>query len=382
MAKLTSFSEMFGQINNSENQTNLSIDLLVPYSKHEFTLYEGERFDEMVDSIKSFGIIQPIIVRPLNNKYEILAGHNRTECGKAAGLKEIPSVIIEVNDELAEDIVNETNLQQRSFADMKISEKASIIEKHYKKLKKQGKRQHFTDSIDKANKDTRDYIASEYGITGRDLSRLMRINQLIRPLKDMVDKKELPFIAAVNISYLDPTNQIVLERVIKDTSKKCTLKHSETIKKLNSEDYFLLNDPEDTFVAILNNKFGKEKKVKEETISEKEYPELKNDKERLEFIDNYDKWGEWYFDKKIGAQYFKFSLPDETNIIVVRHRVNGSQDYLNSGFTPPAFYITDKENPSLSCYNQKSSKEICLHLKKALPQKSLNAPKKLKEKTL
>lgn len=378
MAKLTSFEEMFGEINNSRNQTTLPIELLVPYSKHEYRLYEGERFDEMVDSIKTYGIIQPIIVRPLGDKYEILTGHNRTECGKAAGLSEVPVIIIDVDDNLAGEIVDETNLQQRSFADMKISEKASIIEKHYNKLKKQGKRQHFTDSIDAANKDTRDYIASEYGITGRDLSRLMRINHLIQPLKDMVDKKELPFIAAVNLSYLDSTNQIVLDRVIKDTSKKCTLKHSESIKKLNSEDYFLLNDPEDTFIAILNNKFNIEKKGKDEIVSEEKYPQLKNDEERFEFLENYDKWGEWYFDKKIGAQYFKFSLPNETNIIVVRHRVNGSQDYLNSGFTPPTFYITDKENPSLSCYNQKSFKEVCLHLKTSLPPKFQVKPNKEK----
>jgi len=106
----------------------LSLDIadLVPYTNHPFKLYEGDRLDDMVRSIKELGVLMPVIVRPNEDEtYEILSGHNRANAAKLAGLKEIPVIIkTGLSDDEAKLIVTETNLVQRSFADLSHSERA------------------------------------------------------------------------------------------------------------------------------------------------------------------------------------------------------------------------------------------------------------------
>ncbi|MDR2729214.1 MAG: ParB N-terminal domain-containing protein, partial [Chitinispirillales bacterium] len=104
----------------------LSIDALVPFANHPFKPYEDSRFDDMVRSIKELGVIVPVIVRPKEDGiYEILSGHNRVNAAKQAGLAEVPVIIKEnLTEEEASLIVTETNLVQRSFADLSHSERA------------------------------------------------------------------------------------------------------------------------------------------------------------------------------------------------------------------------------------------------------------------
>ena len=141
--KLMSLDDMFGDSINTteqENQTKIEISRLMPFENHPFKLYEGERFENMVRSIKEFGVIVPVIVRPKGYDYEILSGHNRVNAAKAAGLLEVPVVIKEnLEDEEAMLIVTETNLMQRSFSDMLHSERAAALSEHHKALSSQGK---------------------------------------------------------------------------------------------------------------------------------------------------------------------------------------------------------------------------------------------------
>ena len=110
------------------------------YENHVFQLYEDERKSDMIESIKENGILTPLIVREKGVEYEILAGHNRFECGKAAGITEFPCIIKNVDDEEAELIVTVTNLHQRSLSDMSHSQKARAIKTYYNAVKSQGKR--------------------------------------------------------------------------------------------------------------------------------------------------------------------------------------------------------------------------------------------------
>ena len=106
----------------------IDINLLVPFKNHPFQLYEGERLNDMVESIKENGILTPVIVRKLKNEYEILAGHNRTNAAKIAGLKKVPCIVKEkLSDKDAYVYVIETNLMQRSFNDLRMSEKALVL---------------------------------------------------------------------------------------------------------------------------------------------------------------------------------------------------------------------------------------------------------------
>lgn len=145
--KVQPFMAIFGEdyeeeLNNNDevaSQDMLKIEQLVPFENHPFKLYEGERFNEMVESIKQFGVIVPIVVRKKKLKFQILSGHNRVEACKALGIKEIPAIVKEgLTEEEALLIVTETNTMQRSFTDLPHSERATVIAVRHEAMKKQG----------------------------------------------------------------------------------------------------------------------------------------------------------------------------------------------------------------------------------------------------
>ena len=163
MAKLKSLEELWGTENGPGTDGKLAVqDLavadLVPFEGHPFTLYEGERLDDMVESVKAKGVLVPIIVRRREANedeaskdgkvLEILAGHNRCEASRLAGKPTVPSLVLEdVSDGDAMAIVVETNLLQRSFADMRHSEKAAVIAMHHGRMFSQGKRNDILKSL-------------------------------------------------------------------------------------------------------------------------------------------------------------------------------------------------------------------------------------------
>ena len=206
----------------------LGIDAIRPFKHHPFHLYEGERLDDMVESIKEHGILNPVIVRKMHFGYEMLSGHNRQNAGKLAGLTQIPAVVKEnLSDAEAYVYVIETNLMQRSFTDMKISEKAAVLAERYDKISSQGKRNDILrelailegkeqpDSITSGHSDqkfSRENLGDEYGLSGSSVARLLRVNELIPEVKDMLDQGGMPLLAAVQLSYLpEKGQQLALE---------------------------------------------------------------------------------------------------------------------------------------------------------------------------
>jgi len=129
---------------------HINIEKLIPFANHPFKLYEGQRFTDMVESIRTNGILSPIIVRSTDGgKYEILSGHNRVNAAREAGLTEVTAIVkVGLTDEEALFIVTETNLVQRSFADMKHSERAAALSVLYDAMKKQGYRSDLIEEIE------------------------------------------------------------------------------------------------------------------------------------------------------------------------------------------------------------------------------------------
>jgi ParB family chromosome partitioning protein len=114
---------------------------LHPYHNHKFELYTGERLDDMVASIKENGVLSPVIVQPDGDGYEILIGHNRWNACKIAGIDTIPAIIKQgLSEDEAEMYVIESNLIQRSFSDLKISEQAAVVASRHSKMFSPGKR--------------------------------------------------------------------------------------------------------------------------------------------------------------------------------------------------------------------------------------------------
>lgn len=230
------FEAMLSQ-NNQIKQ--IPVDMLVPYHNHQYSLYDGERRDDMVESIRKNGVISPIVCRPNpdgKDTYEILIGHNRWNCSKLAGLDTIPAIIKEkLTEEEAQTYVDESNLLQRGFNDLKISEQARIIARRYSEMFSQGKRNDIINEIRALNGESdskgnsREKVAEEYGLSRNTIARLVRISKLTDCILQWLDLGELSIRAGVELSYLTECEQDILWQInTVDNSGHMLMKISES----------------------------------------------------------------------------------------------------------------------------------------------------------
>ena len=253
---------------------NIQIHKLVPFKKHPFRLYEGQRFEDMVESIKENGVLLPIIVRPLDDgaSYEILSGHNRTEAAKAAGLEVIPAIVREnLSDNEAMLIVTETNLIQRSFADLSHSERAVTLAMHHEAIKRQGKRTDLISEIEgllknpeNSNNETsgllvpkleaREKTANEYGLNYKTVSRYLRVNRLIDNLKKRLDSGEFGLFPAVEISYLSDAEQEMLNAALESPPYKLDMKKAAQLRELAKAKSLSADDVEEVLAGLVGNR--------------------------------------------------------------------------------------------------------------------------------
>ena len=224
----------------------LSIKKIRPFHNHPFHLYEGERLEDMVASVREYGILNPVIVQEIDGGYEMLSGHNRMNAAKLVGLKEIPAIVkTDLSEEEAYVYVIETNLMQRSFSDLLISEKAAVLKARYEKESCQGRRHDIIEEIARMEGkelpatcghgdqrlNTRDMIGKEYELSGSSVGRLLKLNDLIKPFKDMVDRGALYTKVALQLAFLPEEEQDMVFRVMNEEKTKIT---SEMVANLRS----------------------------------------------------------------------------------------------------------------------------------------------------
>jgi ParB family chromosome partitioning protein len=241
---------LMGDIEETEVRNGiqmLPVEGIKPFHDHPFHLYEGERLEDMIASVKEHGILNPVIVQKTPEGYEMLSGHNRLNAAKLAEMKEIPAIVkADLSEEAAYIYVIETNLMQRSFSDLLISEKAAVLKARYEKASNQGKRNDILqeiarlegkqlDSATCGHSDhklkTRDSIGKEYELSGSSVGRLLKINDLIKPFKDMLDRGSLYTKVALQLAFLPEEEQVMVYEVVKDTKTKISL---EMVMKLRS----------------------------------------------------------------------------------------------------------------------------------------------------
>jgi len=234
MNNLVSSKNINDMVSDESFHPNYDLRLLNPYPEHKFRLWEGERFASMVESIIERGILHPIIAWDCggqSGKVIILSGHNR-QLASIEAEKYFGPVIIKKNltNEEADLIVTETNLLQRSFADLRHSERAYCLKQHYNAMKKQGKR---TDLLSEINSlitgvnpheisdistsdrigqklENRDKLAEEFGLSKTNIAMYIRIAELNKYLMKVLDDGTLPFTSAYNLAFIgrDKQNEI------------------------------------------------------------------------------------------------------------------------------------------------------------------------------
>lgn len=236
------FDQMLGLEDQSPDgkPLELDIDTLLPFPNQPFHPYKEEEMEKMVESIKENGVISPIVVRPKEDgTYEIISGHNRVEACRRAGFTVVPSFVREVDDDTAVILMVDSNLRQREeLSDM---EKARAYELKMDAMRRQGHRSDLSTSCQvgrkldlggKEKKETAGIIGSTTEDSARQVHRYLRLNRLIPALQDAVEDKRIAFNPAVEISYLNPADQAVVQEVMEREETAPSLSQAQKLKKM------------------------------------------------------------------------------------------------------------------------------------------------------
>lgn len=226
------FKSMFGA--NQNDIQHIEIYKLVPFEGQPFKPYSDDKLQDLADDIAENGILSPLIVRPHENAYQILAGHNRANAALLAGLDMVPCIVKDVDDDVAESIMLNTNLNQREK--LLPSEKAFAYKMRLAGMKRQGQRTDLTSAQvgrKSDGKESREILASQIGESKNQVSRYIRLTELVQELLDMVDEETISFGAGVSLSYLKKDDQrAVLTFMNRHKLETISLVQAENIRSL------------------------------------------------------------------------------------------------------------------------------------------------------
>mgnify|MGYP002537295252 CR=1 FL=1 len=215
----------------TEYITNIPVEKLKPFPNHPFQVRDDDSMRETVESIKTYGVLQPAIVRPSKDgDYEILSGHRRKHASELAGRKTIPAIVRELDDDAAIIFMVDSNLQRENILP---SERAAAYKMKMEALKRQGVRTDLTSSQVETKLRSDQKVAEEAGESRAQIQRYIRLTELQPELQQMVDEKKMAFTPAVEISYLKPNEQRMLLDTISSEQATPSLSQAQRLKKLS-----------------------------------------------------------------------------------------------------------------------------------------------------
>ena len=215
----------------TEYITNIPVEKLKPFPNHPFQVRDDDSMRETVKSIKTYGVLQPAIVRPTKDgDYEILSGHRRKHACELAGRKTIPAIVRELDDDAAIIFMVDSNLQRENILP---SERAAAYKMKMEALKRQGVRTDLTSSQVETKLRSDQKVAEEAGESRAQIHRYIRLTELQPELQQMVDEKKMAFTPAVEISYLKPDEQRMLLDTISSEQATPSLSQAQRLKKLS-----------------------------------------------------------------------------------------------------------------------------------------------------
>ena len=218
-----------------EQVQQIPIDALHPFTNHPFKVLDDEAMTRTVESIAQYGVLAPLIARPRpEGGYEIISGHRRQYAAKLAGLKTLPVIVRQMSDDAAVILMVDSNLQREHILP---SERAFAYKMKLEALKNQGARSDLT-SVQVAPKLSTEKIGEEVGMSKDNVKRYIRLTNLVPELLDMVDEKKIAFNPAVELSYLDESQQRDFLEAMNDTQNAPSLSQAQRLKKLAQEGHF------------------------------------------------------------------------------------------------------------------------------------------------
>ena len=218
-----------------EQVQQIPIGELFPFKNHPFKVLDDESMQRTVESVEQYGVLSPLIARPRpEGGYEIISGHRRQHAAQLAGLETLPVIVRNMDDDAAVLLMVDSNLQRENILP---SERAFAYKMKLEALKNQGARSDLT-SVQVAPKLSTEKIGEEVGMSKDNVKRYIRLTNLIPELLDMVDEKKIAFNPAVELSYLDESQQRDFLEAMNDTQNAPSLSQAQRLKKLAQEGHF------------------------------------------------------------------------------------------------------------------------------------------------
>ena len=255
-----------------EQVQQIPIDELHPFTNHPFKVLDDEAMTRTVESIAQYGVLAPLIARPRpdGDGYEIISGHRRQYAAKLAGLDTLPVIVRQMSDDAAVILMVDSNLQREHILP---SERAFAYKMKLDALKNQGARSDLTSSQIGTKLRADEKVAQDLGESRNQIQRFIRLTNLIPELLDMVDEKKISFNPAVELSYLDESQQRAFLEAMDGTQNAPSVSQAQQLKKMAQCGEFTYEKAFDIL--------GQEKKSEQDTVT------IKNDILRKYFPRSY-----------------------------------------------------------------------------------------------
>ena len=247
------------QEEQQEQVRQIPIDDLHPFTNHPFKVLDDEAMTRTVESIAQYGVLAPLIARPRpdGDGYEIISGHRRQYAAKLAGLEMLPVIVRQMSDDAAVILMVDSNLQREHILP---SERALAYKMKLDAMRRTSGRPSKENSRQLVgNFETADVVGKESGESGRQVQRFIRLTNLIPELLDMVDEKKIAFNPAVELSYLDESQQRDFLEAMEDTQNAPSLSQAQQLKKMAQQGDFSYEKAFDVM--------GQEKKSEKDTVT-------------------------------------------------------------------------------------------------------------------
>ena len=255
-----------------EQVQQIPIDALHPFTNHPFKVLDDEAMTRTVESIAQYGVLAPLIARPRpdGDGYEIISGHRRQYAAKLAGLDTLPVIVRQMSDDAAVILMVDSNLQREHILP---SERAFAYKMKLEALKNQGARSDLTSDQVGQKLWSVEQVANDAGESKTQIQRFIRLTNLIPELLDMVDEKKISFNPAVELSYLDESQQRNFLEAMDGTQNAPSVSQAQQLKKMAQCGEFTYEKAFDIL--------GQEKKSEQDTVT------IKNDILRKYFPRSY-----------------------------------------------------------------------------------------------
>ena len=241
-----------------EQVQQIPIDALHPFTNHPFKVLDDEAMTRTVESIAQYGVLAPLIARPRpdGDGYEIISGHRRQYAAKLAGLETLPVIVRNMDDDAAVLLMVDSNLQRETILP---SERAFAYKMKLEALKNQGARSDLTSRQVGEKLWSVSQVSADANESERQVHRFIRLTNLIPELLDMVDEKKISFNPAVELSYLDESQQRDFLEAMEDTQNALSVSQAQQLKKMAQQGEFSYEKAFDVM--------GQEKKSEKDTVT-------------------------------------------------------------------------------------------------------------------